>query len=270
MEEQNHLSISINTVSLLASYLAEIQNLFDVTTLVVGAAENATEERYRKDLAFLTFHPANDRRLDFHQARQNSRVWLLRSFLSDSVDATGSFLDECSKVCALFRLGGKGEIKGQEFKDIFEADWNRFHRLGFPDKLDHLRKEFGVESPLEKHFLSLNQARNCLVHRRGIVAPRDTNEEGNLKILWWVVELVAKPSGEAEEIVIENPTTVEAGWSIFARATNRERSFDVGERIELSVPELYRSISTLYSFADSLVKSVESYGASQGTERTGE
>jgi hypothetical protein len=66
MDEHRQWNISINTAALLGSYLAEIQNLFDVTTLSLGAVDNATEDRYTKDLGFFTFHPANDRRLGFH------------------------------------------------------------------------------------------------------------------------------------------------------------------------------------------------------------
>lgn len=269
MEEAKHVNVSINTGSLQGSYLADIQNLLDVITFVYGAAETVSEERYESHLGFMTFHPASDRRLTYGEARDRSTQWLLGSFLTDSVNATGNFLDECRKVCALYRLGGKGKVVGQEFKDIFEGDWRHFHRLGFPDKFDHLRNEFGVETPFEKHFLSLNQARNCLVHRKGIVAQRDTNEEGRLTITWRIMELVATPPGDGDEIVIGGQTQVEAGSTISVRFTNKERSFDVGERVELAVPELYQSISTLHALASSLVKSIEAYGVSQGAGETG-
>jgi len=268
MEEVKHVDISINTASLQGSYLADIQNLLDVITFVYGAAEHVTEERYESHLGFMSFQPANDRRLTYGDARDRSKQWLLGSFLTDSVNATGNFLDECRRVCALYRLGAKGKAAGQEFKDIFERDWKSFHRLGFPDKFTHLRNEFGVETLFEKHFLSLNQARNCLVHRRGIVAQRDTNEEGKLRITWRIMELVATPPDDGDEVIIEGQTQVDAGWTVSIRFRDRERSFNVGERVELAVPELYQSISTLHAFACNLVKSIEAYGASLGLGKT--
>ncbi len=269
MEEGKYLNVSISTAALQGRYLAEIQNLLDIITFVYRATETLTEERYQSPLGFMSVHPAHNRRLSFAEAHDHSKQWLLGSFLTDSVNATGSFLDECRKVCALYRLGGKGRFVGQEFKDIFAGDRKRFHRLGFPDKFGHLRSDFGVETPYERHFLSLNQARNCLVHRNGIVAPEDTNQEGRLVVTWRTVEFLAKPPGEGDEIVIEGQTRLDAGWSVSLRSTDRERSFDVGKRIELTVPELYQSILTLHALASSLVKSIEAYGVSQGVVKSG-
>ena len=264
MAEEKHVKISVNTGALLGNFLADIQSLLDIITFVYAGLESADEELYQEHLSFMSFHPATNRKLTFEDAGKRSRQWLLTSFLTDCVNATGNFLDECRKICAVYRLGGQGKIVGQEFKDVFERDWSRFHRLGFPDKFQSLKNEFGAETQFEEHFLSLNQARNCLVHRRGVVSSRDTNEKDKLVVKWRIMQLVASPPDGNEEIPIHEPTTVEGGWSIGVKFQDRFRAFEIGQRITLQAVELYQSIFTLYSFASELVKSIEAYGVAQG------
>ncbi len=264
MADNKKVNLSINTPALLGNYLADIQNLLDIITFAHIGQQFVDEKNYQNHISFMTFHPASNRRLSFHDVKDKSSQWLLTSFLTDSINSTGVFLDECRKICALFRLSGKGKVSGQELNNIFQQEWKKYHELGFPAKFKHLRDEFTVETPFEGHFLSLNQARNCLVHRKGIVSNKDINENGKLVIKWRIMELVVTSPDGKEEVVIESPRIIESGGSLGYRLRDRERDFEVGQKITLELTELYQNIITLYSFATELVKSIESYGKAQG------
>jgi len=263
------VNVSVNTAALQGNYLAGIQNLLDVITFVYSGHSSVTEELYREhNIGFIAFHPASNRRLSYAEAKDQSTQWLLTSFLTDSVNVTGNFLNECRRVCALYRLAGKGRVTGEELKDVSERDWNRFDRLLFPQKFDCLRKEFDIETVYERHFLSLNMARNCLVHRKGFVGPKDVNEGGKLVITLHAVGLVAESPDGREKGVLDSPRPVEGGWRICLEAgKDSHHSFDVGQRIKLEEPELYQCVQTLYYLATDLVKAIESYGAAQGVGR---
>ena len=266
MEKAKHIDVSVNTADLRDCYLADIQNLLDVILFVYAGESCVTAESYQNQsqIGFMTFHPAIDRRLSYGEAREKSTQWLLTSFLTDSVNATGNFLDECRKICAIYRLSSKGRVIGQEFNDIFGKEWKRFHHLDFPKKFDDLRKEFGVQTVFETHFLSMNKTRNCLIHRKGVVTSQDTNDNGRLTLKWSVLSVVAKPPGSEVETVVDSSFAVETGCLIGFRFMDKHRSFEIGQRIKLTLPELYESISTLYAFATTRVESIESYGTAQG------
>jgi len=148
MGEQKHVSVSVNTGALHGNYLAQIQNLLDVIAFVYAGRESVTEEQYQSHLSFINVDPANTRKLSFQDARDHSSQWLLTSFLKDSVNATGSFLDECWEICAWLRSNGRSFP--QEF-DVIRAALKEFSKLNFPTKFRRLREQFGVETNPVRH-----------------------------------------------------------------------------------------------------------------------
>lgn len=260
MSEAKHITISLNTGALLANYLGDIQNLSDIVLFIYAGHELVTEKNYDMPIGFVNIQTASNRKLSFQQAKEQSDQWMLTSFLSESVNTTGSFLDEVRRVCALYRIGAKRRIKARELNDILGNEATRFHRLGFPEKFTALANDFGVKTELDSHFLSLNRARNCLVHRRGIVSERDTNEDGRLVIKWRVAEMVAKPIDGTPEVVLLGPRVLESETQVYMRVVDRTKAFGVGQRISLVREELCQNMFTLLSLAKDLVGSVEGYG----------
>ncbi len=259
---QKEVNLSVNIAALQGNFLVDIQNLLDIITFAYLGQDLVSEEKYQSQLGFMSFHPASNRRLTFQEVKEKSTQWLLASFLTHCINAAGIFLDECRKICAIFKLG-KDHISGQELNIVLGREWKKFHELGFPAKFKHLRDQYKVETPFEEHFLSLNQARNCLVHRQGIVSEKDIDENGELIVKWRTMELVVTSPDGLQEIM-EKPKVIESGGSLGYRFGDRERSFKVGQRIFLELDELYQSIVTLYFFATELVKSIERYGKDQG------
>ncbi len=107
MTSEKHVNVSINTGALSGNYLADIQNLLDIITLVYAGQEFVGEEQYQAHISFMSFQPATNRKFAFEEAKERSSQWLLTSFLTESINATGNFLDECRKICALYRLGSQ-------------------------------------------------------------------------------------------------------------------------------------------------------------------
>jgi hypothetical protein len=260
---EEHVRIRIDTGALLGNFLGEAQKLLDIVTLTFTGLEAVTEEEFGNALAFFSFQPASNRRQPFPDVKRNSAQWLLTAFLSDCVDVVGRFLEECREVCAFYRLHSKEIVHGADYLAIRGPEKKRFHRLGFPIKLDHLRDEFGVETPLERHFLSMNKARNCLVHRGGVVCERDCNDGDALSLEWRTLQIVAKPKN-GEEQVVDRDMSFEAETKISVRSVDVMKQFHLGEKIALEPKEIYQCVSTLHGFGSTVVRSVEDYGRSQG------
>jgi hypothetical protein len=169
------------------------------------------------------------------------------------------FLDQCWLVCAIFSINAQGRTTAADYNRIVGREAKKFHRLGMPAKLNRLREDFSVTSEFEAHLLSINTARNCLVHRLGMVTDRDVDTNGELAILWRSFALVAQSPDGAQEISLDEPVVIEAGWTVIVRMTDKQKLFQKGERIELSYREITHIFSSLMSFAASLGKSIEEY-----------
>jgi hypothetical protein len=265
MTDGKQLTLSINTLGLCDNYLTEIQNLADIVAFIYGVHGSATPDTYSSPLGFLNVEPATSRKLTFEQAKEKSAEWLVASFLADGVNITGNLLDETGTVCALLCLfSATKHAKGAEVNRILIDEARIFNRLGFPDKFLELRKKYGVGTSLESHFLSLNKARNCLVHRKGVVSRREADSNGELVVTWRTWEMVAKAVGGGPEIVLTKPVKLESESEIFVRVVDKSRSFNIGQKISFGRDELQQSIFTLFMLARDLVTSVDEYGKKIG------
>jgi len=121
-------------------------------------------------------------------------------------------------------LGAEGaEFTGEEWKQRVVGKGKCFHRRGLPYKLRFLSEEHGlsVSRELQEQVLSLNRARNCLVHRAGVVsAQHDANDSGKLRVFWRKSELIASgPAGERP--VTESNPILAGGESLLLRFCSR-------------------------------------------------
>ncbi len=260
-----HLHIRINTGALQGQYLIQLQRLLDVLTLTFAGTETVTVEAYLNHKRFQNFYPADKHRFDFSNAKVETENWLIRSFLKDAIELTNTFLEECRAICALYRLHALAPATGEDFNRIFDEERKRFNRLGLPDKLKELSGEFEVSSPLESHILSINRARNCLVHRLGIVTDRDIDDTGELVITWRTTQFSATNPDGSQRIILDKPgMLVQEGWTIKVSILDQKKSFKLGDTIKLTYDELYNSVMTFFVFATSIVKSIEEYSAKLG------
>jgi len=104
MSDVKEVNLTVNMGAVQGRYLAGIQNLLDVIIYIYAGHDSVTEEQYGAQRGFWAFHPAGGKRLSHADARKCSAAWLLTAFLTDSVNRTAGFLEDCRKVCALYRL----------------------------------------------------------------------------------------------------------------------------------------------------------------------
>jgi hypothetical protein len=118
-----------------------------------------------------------------------------------------------------------------------ELEGVSFHRLGLPDKLAHLKTEHGiaVDSVPERQLLSINNARNCLVHRRGIISKRDLNSDDTMVVEWRKLHIFLQNQDGEHDLVIGQ--IVEKESAICLRVKDEQKAFGLGERVMFTAQE---------------------------------
>lgn len=154
------------------------------------------------------------------------------------------------------------------------ADWHeaavsqrrRFHRLGLPDKITYLQETYrlALDPDLVRHLRSINAARNCLVHRRGIVQGDDLNEDGALRVSWR--RLVFVINGADGERKCFPGSIVEAGESVCVSNRDVSKVFPLGTAISFSVQEFADVCWSLFLFGNSTTKLIEDWARAHGYE----
>lgn len=261
MEE---IKAHVDLVALQANFLRALQNQLDVIKLLEAGAKSVTEAQVAEQVEFGRFVPANGAQLSHERARSQALDWLLSAFLRDSIEATGLFLDECLGCCALMKASVKGRLQGEEVDRLFNALPRINHRLHFPQKLEKLDREFGVTTRFNRHVLSLNRARTCVVHRLGVVSALDVDESGMLKVVFQRINMVAVGKTTGAELLLKEGVVVPEESALEVRFVDHERIFVEGNKLQFEAGEIYDTIITLWRFGTAAALSVENYDRGLG------
>ncbi len=191
--------------------------------------------------------------------------WVILSGLRDLIETFAIYLDRVHRVGLLITVN-TGNMKPEEAKSFERA----FERKGIEDKLKTLKNRFGIETPKGKYLVSINKARNCLAHRRGIVAPLDTDPSGVLRVIWWAIDLFAE-TAEGQEISLMPPlprggVRLDEGGQVKMRFVDREREFHLGEVLELTTRDLAEICFLVTLAAREVISAVVSFAKSHGVD----
>lgn len=85
------------------------------------------------------------------------------------------------------------------FKDHVDDLCLKFHHCSFPDKLDLISKNLGLQNSLDI-LKQINRARNCLEHRVGIVSDKDCDTGKNYLSIQWTYPKITSPAGNLSPI----------------------------------------------------------------------
>jgi hypothetical protein len=252
-----NLNVQVNLPASLAKLQIKLQRLIDLPSIGIVGVRKVDESEYQAGPFKESFQIASDGRVAYPEVKEEFVGWCLKNSFTEAIDCMNAFLEECRLLAALFRLG-PGTATVDQWDRIWNEEKSGFHWKGFPEKIKILREEFGIQSQFEAHVLTLNQARNCLVHRLGIVGSEDVTEDEKLVIKWFAVRMliIDKVTGEETPIAGQKePTKNES--NLVSRIGLFEKRFAIGEQVRLSSNELAYTMYTFYRFALELLQVVE-------------
>lgn len=265
-----HKTVNININ--LASLLGELQQSLQHVICLVGAGLQHIDQIDSNQLHIPTdgIKLSLSRSLgwDDNAVRKKYLQWVLANGFRDSIESLSMFLESTHKVLSAWELVEKQkkgiQLKGSDWNEIIHMDLPKYHRLGFPDKLGHLKKEHSIvfNEALGNHVLSINKARNCLVHRCGIVTSADMTSEKGLSITYRRMAMFVQNAGSISDLRIGQ--VLEKDSVVVVKNQDEEMIFGLGDRIELNTEEISGLIWCLFLFGKSVVQKVENYGFHNG------
>jgi hypothetical protein len=136
-----------------------------------------------------------------------------------------------------------------QFLAVREKAEKEAHKLALPNLITHLTTKF-LRGPLthEQDILSINKARNCLVHRDGIVTDKDVNK-GTDELVITYERLKMLKSTTSEEIVAPTPTDT----SIKIISDRATMKFKLGDELDFNFRDFNDFNFTCTRFGKNLV-----------------
>jgi len=156
------------------------------------------------------------------------KIWIEANGFRELVETFSKYLDSLHQACLVI---AKGKEKQQK----------TFEQQGFPNKLNLLDSGFSVGPKYVEYLKTLNKARNCFTHRRGIVGQEDLTRSNSLSVLWLGMDLfVETPTGEKHmlNVIPEGGLLLPDGGSVMMQMMERERTFAIGSQVKFSTLDL--------------------------------
>lgn len=215
MAEQT-ISVNINLNGLSGELQSSIQKII----CLVATGLNSRAQVEPDELALPATIKSRFGKLGLSLEQFNSQYseWILSNGFRDAVEGVSSFLESAHRVLSIWGLIEKQKagvsIFIHDWNGVFSDAGNKFHRLGLPDKLDHIENSYGIKigKSYKEQVMSINLARNCFVHRKGVVSDRDADEEGQLRIKWSRLRIFLQNEDGEQDLVmgqlIEKDSTV--------------------------------------------------------------
>lgn len=250
---------------------AAVKRAVELVSFMVQAIDQARVDELRLPGNVVQFGEPRDAPAEIAEARVAAREWVIGAGLQLCVDAIDETLEWARVQAALWGLPGRvhrlddgrlhleatttGATWLQEFGPAGVG--YRWETMGLKDKIAKLKAVYDLAPPeLTGDILTLNAARNCLVHRRGIVGPRDLTAAGDTAIVvrWRRFGLTVEDGAGSRPIGIGD--VVEEGGVVRIAFEPMERAFAVGERMIFDVEDFAAMAHTFAIYGSQLVGSI--------------
>ncbi len=210
--------------------------------------------------------------LPFEVTREYWQTWVLTGGFRDVAETLSETLEEVQKVLALwYLLPPNLEANGAKVPlarvQEMERENQRFHKRGLPDKLDWLavQFEFAFPADMQAELVSINAARNCFVHRAGIVGDADLDKGKSTFSLKWrsLNPYVQDGSGERPlKLPLETSKTEET--RLILKVESAIKEFSINTKLQLSADEFAGIAWTQLSASQWAAQRLEEIGRSRG------
>jgi hypothetical protein len=190
--------------------------------------------------------------------KERALIWLFRKAFEEFIVGLTESLIEAHKFSKLYNLANL-TINHDYTKEEIEAKVKEINKkarkLNFPTLINEIEKELNISMPLKAEIISINQVRNCLVHRNSIVMDNDINNETNdcLKLCFLELITLSEKDGQIIEVKWEHKKdgfmTNKLGFDVRSKTI----SFRKGEQVVLD-QNIFNGVTyTCITFAEKLL-----------------
>ena len=237
--------------------------------LGINAASDPNFNNYRlTDVTAIKLIPENVDSKQLKEFKEEFSSWIVGCGLRELIETFSVFLDLIYDA-SLHVLIYKGELTQQEAIKFY----NNFISKGLREKFNILESQFGIKYQHSDYLITINQARNCLTHRRGIVGEKDYNKNSNLTIKWLGIDFIIKPpSGNIKthdvSIPLSEPIFIEKDTLTYFKYVERSLTFEKGKIIKIPPRSLAEICVFIDLVAQFLKKLAIDYAISKGIKST--
>jgi len=198
------------------------------------AKEDLSKKPQSADDKFFKFEFAGSK-LTAEQRRSIHENWILSRAFQDLIRGIRASLEEAYFFCELLAAGKITAKASSTLESVLQPFRKRANDLNFPDLLKAVNAR--LETPLEfsDSYQSLQNARNCLEHRNGIVGTVDINADG--KMVLQFPRMMMFVEREGKDVELHQGMEVKKGEVVAMKFAIRQREFSLGSPLSLTAAD---------------------------------
>lgn len=189
-------------------------------------------------------------------------LWIIGCGLRELIESHMLFLDELHSDCLLIE-----KVNGaNKFGDPQRLQ-KEFHRSGINTKLSLLQERFHVGSKYPDFIESINKARNCITHRRGMVSHSvDCGGDGVMHVKWVGIDVFFELELSKKILILSEVIgkTLSEPATVNMRRTERDKVYRPETFLSLSHFELAEICFFLHLCHQDLMQSFMQYMRQMG------
>jgi hypothetical protein len=252
------IQIKFELAAVINNFLLHLKDTTDCITHVYYAIDQS-DINIHKPLPTDSFPIIiNDKRPKptIDEQKQLTLHWTLTKAFEEFINGLTKSFKEMYRYLSIYTLSQ--EPKHTRTQEEFEAALQKIEveleKLYFPDLLHKIEKLLGQPLPLKAEILSINQVRNCLVHRHGTVGEKDIKNSptGDLQLKWRSLKFRTKINGEHTEITYDMRKNGLILNNLSIETINNVKAFKQGDKISFDMNEINGIAHTCASFVNGL------------------
>lgn len=260
------LKISVNIAAADNAMSARVQKTTIFVSSSLAAAEGLADPLTGLTGGVMTLSPPTEWKAE--GLRPSFRQWVLSAGFREIADAIATLLEEYHKVAVLWSVlpaSMPRSLTGAEWQKEFAGPLVRFHKLGLPDKLAALEALGVVPDARDAARLrAINAVRNCLVHRQGVVGPKDVDATGDLRLIGLQMNAYVHQKDGSIEPINELPFLVDAGCQVEFREEDFIRAFRPGSSVDIDAEAFNAAAMALIFTGGRMRDLMQKHGVRQG------
>jgi hypothetical protein len=227
----------------------------EVVDLYFAALEKADLSKRPDPTESLTLrHIITGPDIDAIERRRRHENWILAKAFQDLLRGVRESLETAYLVLQI--VWKPHRVKsGSTLAEFIAPFKKRAADLNFPDLLAQVNAKLSSPLNFADAYRSLQNARNCLEHRNGVVGERDIDGTGLMQLSFPYVRIFYERRGQEVDIEVGVPVNAEDGKpevELLMRIELRERSFKLYDRLEITPSDFNAIAFAAYYFGTEL------------------
>lgn len=218
--------------------LSDFQIQFNELNQSVKFISHAIREFEQKEIDFLKIdglpieiQGQGIKQKNFSDSKVQSQKWLISKACGELIETLKLSLAKAMAYLKFYQLSETKVFENEnQVSSEIEKVQKRINKLGLPDLIKTISEQISIDKKLAEHIKSINNARNCLVHRNGKVQVVDVNNQidQTLDVEWVNIYQVAEHNGEKIRITAQNLLERVHASKLHFYQENKLKSFKVG------------------------------------------